>query len=249
MSVVVEPAGPRVRHTPMVRCLVRSAVSCAALVLVAGCGSSKAGSTVKVGQCPVDAPAVVSARTVATVDLSGDGHPDPVKLTALEGDCPGLLFARQGRGFVSAQLPIGGPPVSAAYGVTVPGRDGALLVTREDHPRGGFQLRVYAVGDDGLAELKVDGHSLVPFVVLDVQEHPLSVDCGDGGVVVTEATAHRPAGVAFAWDVTRTSYAVKGNAVTAAPPEKVEANVLPARLKAKYPQLLAHSAFAGCRAS
>ena len=125
-----------------------------------------------------------------------------------------MVFAKVGEGFVHAQLPVGGPPVTKAFAVAVPGREGALLVTRQDHPRGGFQLSVYAAGPDGLVELKTDGHPIVPFVALDVQEHPLSVDCTDGGVVLTEAVAHKPAGVTAAWDIQRTTYAVDGGEVT-----------------------------------
>lgn len=96
-------------------------------------------------------------------------------------------------------------------------------------------------------ELKVDGHSLLPFVALDVQEHPLSVDCTNGGLVVTEATTHKPEGVAFAWDVTRTTYAVDGAQVTPGATRGVADNVLPRQLDAKYADLVKHTAFKSCR--
>jgi hypothetical protein len=243
----------------MMRLLAGPLMSVAALLLLAGCGSaapstgdSSAGtsgsSVAKVGQCPADSPAVSSARTIASLDLDGDGQGDEVKLTNADGDCPDLLFVKHGDAFVSAQLPVGEPPLSTAYGVNVPGRNGELLVTRQDHPRGGFQLRVYAAGPDDLAELKVNGHSLVPFIALDVQEHPLSVDCTSGGVVVVEAVAHQPSGVAFAWDIKQTSYSLDGTAVTAGPTKEIADNVLPAQLDAKYPDLVKHTAFKSCRA-
>jgi len=149
---------------------------------------------------------------------------------------------------VHAQVPVGGPPLSKAFAVEVPGREGALLVTRQDHPRGGFQLRLYAAGSDELVELRTDDGPLLPFVALDVQEHPLSVDCADGGVVVTEAVAHKPPGVMFAWDIQRTTYAVEGGEVTAGETEEIADNVLPAQLKSKYPDLVDYSAFKSCRA-
>ena len=244
----------------MMRSPVRTSMLLVAVLCLAACGSSeteKSGgsaakdttASAKVGQCPADSPAVVSARTIATADLDGDGKSEAVKLTAADGDCANVVFARVGEGFVHVQLPVGGPPLSKAFAVEVPGREGALLVTRQDHPRGGFQLRLYAAGPDGLAELKTDDHAIVPFVALDVQERPLSVDCADGGVVLTEAVAHKPAGVMFTWDIQRTTYAVEGGAVTAGEPEKIADNVLPQQLRSKYPELVDYSAFESCRAA
>ena len=244
----------------MTRILVRTSMLLVTVLCLASCGSSeteKSGSgaardeptSAKVGQCPADSPAVVSARTIATADLDGDGKGEAVKLTEPDGDCANLLFAKVGEGFVHAQMPVGGPPLSKAFAVEVPGREGALLVTRQDHPRGGFQLRLYAAGRDGLVELKTDDHPIVPFVALDVQERPLSVDCADGGVVLTEAVAHKPPGVIFAWDIQRTTYAVQGGEVTAGETEKIAEKVLPAQLKTKYPDLVDYSAFKSCRAA
>ena len=244
----------------MMRNLVRTSMLLVVVLCLASCGSSEAGksesnaaedktASAKVGQCPADSPAVVSARTISTADLDGDGTGEAVKLTAPDGDCANLLFAKVGEGFLHARLPIGGPPLSKAFAVEVPGREGALLVTRQDHPRGGFQLRLYAAGPDGLVELKTDDHAIVPFVALDVQERPLSVDCADGGVVLTEAVAHKPAGVMFAWDIQRTTYAVEGNEVTRGETEEIADNVLPAQLRSKYPDLVDYTAFKSCRAA
>jgi hypothetical protein len=230
-----------------------------ALVLLAGCGSADTSSsgeldtgkarsgTAKVGECPVDSPAVVNARTIATLDLDGDAKRDAVKLTAMDADCPNVLFARLGDGYVVGQLPVGEPPLTSAFGADVPGHDGELLVTRQDHPRGGFQLREYAAGDGELVELKIDGHPLVPFIALDVQEHPLSVDCADGGVVITEGVPHDPPGVMFAWDIRRTSYAVQDSEVTPGETQEIADNVLPDQLETKYPDLVKHTAFTSCR--
>jgi hypothetical protein len=247
------------RPMPMRRTLARLVLPAAAVLLVAGCGSeapssdkasaeSTEGAAAMIGRCPTDAPGVKSAPTIATVDLDGDGQGDAVRLTRSGGRCADVLFAKLGNRYVGTQLQGGEPPVSAAYGVQVPGHQGALLVTREEHPRGGFQLRLYAAGKDAeLTELEVDGHSVLPFVALDVQEHPLSIDCSDGGVVVTEAVAHEPHGVVFAWDIKRTSYAVDGSEVTKGATREIADNVLPGQLAAKYPELVKYSAFKGCK--
>ena len=242
----------------MTRALVRTSMLLIAVLCLASCGSpeteknggsaaTEKAASAKVGQCTADSPAVVAARTITTADLDGDGKSEAVKLTAPDGDCANVLFAKAGEAFVHAQLPAGGLPLSKAFAVKVPGREGALLVTRQDHPRGGFQLRLYAAGPDGLVELRTDGSPIVPFVALDVQERPLSIDCTDGGVVLTEAVAHKPAGVMFAWDIQRTTYAVEGGEVSAGETEEIADNVLPAQLKAEYPELVDYSAFKSCR--
>jgi hypothetical protein len=234
--------------------------SALAVLVVAGCGSEEAGSSSgaggatesaepqTVGSCPVDSPEVTSARTVARADLDGDGTLEAVRLTAPGGDCPNLLFAEVGPTYVTGSLPAGTPALSGAFAVEVPGRDEALVVTRQDHPRGGFQLRVFAAGEKELVELQVDEHALVPFVALDVDEHPLSVECADGGVVVTEAVPHEPPGVMFAWDIRQTTYAVDGTEVTTESSVEIADNVLPGQLESKYPDLVSRSAFESCRA-
>lgn len=205
----------------------------------------------RVGSCPVDAPAVVDARTITEADLDGDGRPEAVRLTAADGDCPSVLFAETAEGYVDARLPVGAPAASRAFAVRVPGRDGDLVVTRQDHPRGGFQLRVFAAAGSGdepqLTELEVDGSPLVPFVALDVDEHPLSVDCADGGVVLTEAVPHEPEGEEFTWDVQRTTYTLDGTEGSADAPEQLSEQVPEHQLEERYPDLVRHSAFDSCR--
>lgn len=220
------------------------------LLLVGGCGDQmQAESIPREGKCVVDAPSVANARILARVDLDGDGHADNVKLAPATAECPDLLVAEVGSAYLSARLPAGGPPPATAFGVSVPGGAGALLLTRQEHPRGGFQLRLYAVGTTVLSELRVEGRPVVPFVALDVQEHPLSVDCMDGGVTVTEAVAHRPRGAVFAWDIRRTPYAVDGTVVTRGPTREIADNVRARRLEVTYPDLLAHTVFRSCRTS
>jgi hypothetical protein len=228
------------------------------LLLLAGCGSGEqkggengaadsSGSTPMVGKCAADAPEVQVARTLATVDLDGDGTAETVKVTGSGGECPNTVFAKVGSRSFAAPTD-DGPPVTNAFGVAIPGRTGRLLVTRSDHPRGGYQLRVYAAGPAELDELQIGGNPLVPFLATDVQEHPFSIDCGDGGLIVTEAVAHEPPGVAAAWDIRRTTYVFEGVRVTPGTTAEVADNVLPSQLGQKYPDLVRHTAFASCRA-
>ena len=228
------------------------------LLVLAGCGSAEqntqdksepqAAAPSKVGACAVDSAAVTGAKTVATVDLDGDGSGEKVKLTAPGGECGNTLFAELGDGYVSISLESDAPPVMSAFTVAPAGDGGQLLVTRGNHPRGGYQLRVYAATAKELKELTVDGQPLLPFVATDVQEHPWSIDCSDDGLVFTEAVPHEPPGVAAAWDIKQTTYAVDGGSVSKGTTEEIADNVLPKDLSTKYPDLVKHSAFESCRA-
>ncbi len=268
---MLEPTGVRLRPIAMVRTLCLFA---AALLLLTGCGSngrpdsnsgteSTGSPTGSQGTSPSATPSgssgpcaaasssdgSTSVEGLATVDMSGDGTPDQVGISTVEGCPPALVVDLGSAGAVSALLPDRQPAVREAFGVDLPGRQGSLLVTRQDHPRGGFQLRVFGLADNELTELEVDNGSLVPFVALDVREHPWSIDCADGGVVFTEAVTHQPAGVTFAWDIRRTTYAVDGNEVKAGPTSEIADKVRQKQLTRKYPDLVRHIAFTSCRAA
>ncbi len=234
-----------------------AAVVCAAVVLV-GCGDSEtergssAGSgggtpAATVGGCAADAASVRKARPLTQADLDGDGAKEDVRLTGTGGECPSLVFAQVGESYVAGQIPVDAPPATSAFAVTVPGVTGDLVVTRQQHPRGGYQIRVFALGKDALVELR-DGESpLLPFIATDVPERPLSIDCTAGGLVKTEAVAHEPRGVIFAWDVRRTTYSLQGGAVTRESSKEIADNVLPAQLDKRFPELAKYSLFASCR--
>lgn len=262
-----EPLRPLVRLIRMTRAL---AIPVLALVLLAGCGSAakskgdSAGDTresaspsaspsASVDTCDKSEEGLVITRNLAKVDVNGDGTRDQVGLVEpARAGCPPMVAVNVAAGSVgpgiTAEIPAGEPAVRSGFGVDLAGRQGALVVTRQVHPRGGFQLRVFALDNGVLGELEVDGRPLVPFIALDVQEHPLSVDCADGGVMITEAVAHEPVGVVFAWDIKRTAYAVDGNQVTAGKTTEVADNVLPDQLDKNYPDLVKYTAFKSCRA-
>ncbi len=220
-----EPTRVPVRPIPMKRL-----VAVAALLVLAGCGSAEQGSAdepketaepAQVGSCATDAPTVTDAPVVAKVDLDGDGEADEVKLTGPGGECGNTLFAQVGDGYVSGPLAVGDPLVTSAFAIAPPGRDSQLLVTRAEHPRGGYQLRVYAADGDALTELTVDGQPLVPFVATDVPLGQARVDCTDDGFIVVAGAQ-------------RTTYAVDGTHVSTEGPTKTDGE-------------LAGQPFASCR--
>ena len=227
---------------------------------LAGCGSattsddegSAAGGSPTATSSPSATPSGCSAVTGGNsprgrVDVDGDGQPESVVFTPPSRCGPPILQAGLDAGAPAVTLPAGEPPVSQIFGVRVPGRTGELVVTRSTHPRGGFQLRVYAADGSRLVELQRGSEPLVPFVATDVQEHPLSVGCAENALVVTEAVAHEPAGIAYAWDVRRTAYSLDGATLTAGPTQEIADNVLPAQLTKRWADLVDHTAFAGCR--
>jgi hypothetical protein len=208
----------------MGRRLSGGAIAAAAVLVVAGCGSatpSSSGSTTasatprdtasaaptQGGGCAGDPAAFSTGKKLAGVDVDGDGRADEVRLTAASGECQGRVVAKLVDGYAGAALP--STPTSA-FGVRLPGHRGSLLVTRQDNPRGGYQLRVYALASGELAEL-VDGQQpLVPFVATDTRPVSTSVDCRGSTIAVSQAVA-APGG---RWSIHRTTYAVHGSAAT-----------------------------------
>jgi hypothetical protein len=215
-----------------------------------------------VGGCAADDAAVTGARTLTQappagpsvdpvptrVDLDGDGRMDPVRVTAAAAEgCPGVLFAEVGDGFLVAPAVDGDPDALAGSAVRLPGARSDLLVTEQQHPRGGTQTRVYAAADRVLAELQdADGNPLVPFVATDTTPAPVSVTCTAAGIVVTEAVARGKAGAAPTWDVRRTTYAVRDGRAERTAREQIADDVPPGRLRERFPELARAEVLADC---
>ncbi len=237
-----------------------AAAGLAALALAVGaCGNeddpyaeptpsvSKSAASDRVGDCPVTSPALRTAKVVAAVDLDGDGQADQVKLTGADGPCPNLVFADTSAGMLAAQVPNDGPPVTTVQGFGLGANAPQLLVTRQEHPRGGFQVRLWSSDGSRLRELTdADGHSLVPFVATDVKEQPVSIDCAGDRLVVTTAVPHTPMGVMFAWDVRRTTYRVDDGRARVMDTAEIADNVRPDQLRKRYPALAGQQFFKSC---
>jgi hypothetical protein len=132
--------------------------------------------------------------------------------------------------------------------VDVPGSDRPVVLTREDHPRGGYQLHLYVELPGGPHELTDVHHNpVIPFVATDTRPGtPVSADCTKDGFAVTEAQPTKPAGVMFAWDVHRTSYSVSGDQAVPLREVTLATSVPDEQLRRDMPELFSRSMFTHC---
>jgi hypothetical protein len=132
--------------------------------------------------------------------------------------------------------------------VDVPGVRDPLVLTREDHARGGFQFHLYVDLAGGPRELDdVDHNPVIPFVATDTKPGtPVSADCTRDGFAVTAAQPTKPSGVMFAWDVHRTSYSVSGGQAVPLRDQKIGTSVPDEQLRTDMPELFARTMFAHC---
>ncbi len=191
---------------------------------------------------------VVLGLVPAHIDVDGDGVRDAVSFEAaartpgddcLAADSLSVLVGKgQDASYADlnfdASLPVRSQDVHA---VSVPGRDGALVLVVQTHPRGGFVAHLNAWNGTGMTD--VGGRrGLVPFVATDAPMQHVAAACTSTGFEIIEARAHRPIGVVPAWDVYRTTYSVDGNTFTAGPTTEVADNVLDNQLRRRYRDLL-----------
>jgi len=213
----------------------------AAVTTLAGCGSSGSPEASAPDDC------TGHGRVVARADLDGDGKDAPVRLTTQgSGACAHRLMGDAGTSADLKGLDL------AAKGARVVHLDGhrgdLLLVSSEPHPRGGAQPHLFGRGGaSGLRELTVDGQPLVPFVATDGGAPPMTATCTDKGeIAIDTAKAHQPPGIVLAWDVTRTTYAIKGGVATRARSRLVAAAAADPTLRKDRPDLFDGRLFAGC---
>jgi hypothetical protein len=257
----MEPTRDRVRPIHVRTRLKAAAVVIGCLVTLAGCGSAPAPSAKSfgspassptasptaspaaspAGDCASDSVAFAQAELAGSVDLDGDGSADAVRVTTGSTECPARLIAKVGDTYAGGELPGADPAPAKAFGVRIGGQAGDLLVTRQDHPRGGYQLHVFAKGPDGLVELTDAGKPLVPFVATDTRPIPYTVDCHGDAIVVSEAVA-KPSGT---WDLSRTTYTVAGSTATKSGQAVAAAGLSPKRIDQLMP--VGKAVFPSCR--
>ena len=191
-------------------------------------------------------------RIVARADLDGSDGVEKVRLVGPnDRRCGDSLVAVVGGRLVGADVRRLHLVTARAQVVHLRGnahRD-LLLLWSQAHPRGGSQPHLFGLRGSGrLVEVTVDGHPLLPFVVTDGGGSPMTATCtGSGGIAVFSGMAHQPPGIVLAWDVTRTTYALRdGRAVAVGSALSEKAAADPA-LRRSRPELFSGRLFANCR--
>ncbi|MGY2874824.1 hypothetical protein ACVW00_002014 [Marmoricola sp. URHA0025 HA25] len=223
-------------------------------VVLGGCGDQRADPKAQAPSTPTSSwcrSEPDAAPVAVAADLDGDGKTEEVTYAAAGKQCPGAgsLSARvSGHDVVAVveeELPVTAGELEA---LRIAGHQGDVVLMTPRHPRGGFDVHLFGYADGKLAELRVDGKPVVPFVATDTMTTPLAATCTADGFDITEGRAHQPIGIAPAWDVYRTSYTVHGLTVAKGPTTEVADNVLDEQLRSKYRGLVDHSLFENCRA-
>ena len=213
----------------------------ATLTTLAGCGSAGSPETSAPEEC------TGKGRIVARADLDGDGKDAPVRLTAQgSGACAHRLLGDAGMSADLEGLDLAARPTRVVH---LGGHHGdLLLVSSEPHPRGGAQPHLFGRGGpSGVREITVDGQPLVPFVATDGGAPPMTATCTDKGeIAVDTAKAHEPPGIVLAWDVTQTTYAIRGGVATRTGSRLVAVAAADPTLRKNRPDLFDGRLFASC---
>ncbi len=221
----------------------------AALLGLAGCGSqsstgeppSATGTPTLFGDCRADDPSLEQAAVLADVDLDGSGVPAEVGWVPPEtaSPCSGSLVATLDGEVTALRL---GDTVLEADSARVVQLSGSgrqlLLVHADQHPRGGYDLRLFGADEGRLGEALQDGRPLLGFVATDGGAAPATATCTpEGGIALFEARTHEPPGIVLAWDVYRTTYSLDGMTAVRVGEDQVRDGIADPTLRKEMPQL------------
>lgn len=228
-------------------------------LLASGCGqakpslggeaSSDAPAADSIGTCAATDPVIAKAPVVVRADVDGDGAAEDVRMTLLDAThCPNYLFTKIGSHLVGVNLHHASFTGQDLRAVSIPSRQGQLVVARATHPRGGFQTHLYAYADKKLAEVTAPGGDLpIPFVATDTTGGYVSASCTSNGFVVRQAVVHEPPGIVFAWDIRETAYQLDGTTAKPSGTKEIKDNVLDKFLREDYGALVRREMFTtGC---
>jgi len=213
------------------------------VVLAASACGSQSGST-----SPDTAGCAGRGVAVAQADLDGNGQTSTVRLTAPgSGSCAHRLLAAGGAAADVGGLQLVPKPAKVVH-LHGSGAPDLVLLYARPHPRGGSQPHLFGAGGaGGLVEVTVDGRPVVPFVASDGGAPPMTATCTPaGGIAVLTGKAHQPPGIVLAWDVTETSYTLKGGRAVETGSRLVQKAVADPLLRKYHPEMFDGSLFADC---
>jgi hypothetical protein len=196
------------------RSLPATALVLLVLSALTGCGAGEGPSTSDPGTAS-GSPSVPRcggrARPADGADLDGDGHAEEVRLTT-GGTCGDFVVAILDGRVSRAEVPGGLGPDTRATVVHRPGDGRDLLLVPAATTRSSvLQPRLYGAGPDGVTEVTAHGEAWLPELDATRAAAPREASCAPGGRVrVLSARASRPPGIVLAWDLTRTTYQVRG---------------------------------------
>lgn len=214
------------------------------LGILTGCGDESGTGpepAASLGACESGDEAITGGTDLAEVDLDGDGTPDKLRASAGE-PCPDVVFAETGVGLVAGEVP-GEQRAEDIRVLTVPGLAPQLFSTLETSPRGGFQVRVYALDGSTIMELQHEGASVVPFVATDVTGLGTSARCDADATIVIRSTHPDATGKVT---VTDQPYAIAGASVTAAEPVTLAEGLTEQQVATRFPDVAGNEMFTNC---
>ncbi len=221
------------------------AVGAILIASTAACGnrgsSAPAAQATPAGVCTQPHGTVL--RTVA--DLDGDGKPDQLTYYPAVGACHAYLAADIGDAQLTAT--IGGSladvPVRASdlAVIRLPGHSGNVLLLRQAHPRGGDVVTLFGYAQGSFAALTSSGTPVFDFVATDAMTTSYSARCTARGFDVLRGSLSGQR-----WTVTRTSYGVSGNAVTADATAQVASGLSDGEFQRRYAAVAHGDLFTGC---
>jgi hypothetical protein len=216
-----------------------------ALLTVAGCGHRSGASAGGFDTCRHE------GTVVARADLDGDGAAEPVRLVSGgRGPCAASLVTQVGGAVVGVSVRGLGVVPRPARTVHLRGRVAPDLVLLSGRPqtRGGSQPHLFAAGGPhGLREVTADGRPVLPFETTGGGQQPMTATCtAGGGIAVVRGRAHVPPGIVLAWDVRRTTYAVRDGLATDPRTTTVAVAAADPTLRRQMPWLFAGTLFVAC---
>ncbi len=187
---------------------------------------------------------VTEQDLVARADIDGDGKADDVSLVD-RAPCHALVGRDRTSPLDTTDL---GIVAGAAVQVVQPAatKRQLLLVSGQEHPRGGYQPYLVGEADDELGLVTFQGQPLLPFVATDTPAMPLAASCtSTGGLEVLTGEPTQDTGLEPKWDLTSVTYQLQGNVALATAQRQTEA-VPDAQLRTEQPELFRAVLFADC---
>ena len=219
-----------------------AAVIVTALLATAGCGDQPTKASSFAG-------CAGRGEVLAHADLDDDGDVDDVRLVGPgAGRCAGSLTADLGG--TIAGVAVRNLDLVAPHAIVVRprGKRDVVLVRSRATATGQWQPHLFGIDGGRLAEITDHGRPVLPVVQTSRGSAPMDAACTpSGGIALFTAKAHEPPGIILAWDVTRTTFAVRGSRAVRTDRSMVKVAAADPVLRKDMPGLYDGRLFTNCR--